>query len=79
MNPVNFKGSNVVYAENQKEYLPLPAHRSDDGVVTSCWELTWPERFKVLFSGNIFIQNMTFNQPLQPQRPSVDNPIFNHE
>lgn len=56
----------VVYAKDQPEYLPLPAHRAEDGCVTTRWRLTWKERLKVLVTGNIWLQLLTFNQPLQP-------------
>ena len=69
MKPVKFRGSNCVYAENQKEYLPLPAYRHDDdwGRVTSCWKLGLRERIKVLFTGRIYSTLMSFNKPLTPQ------------
>lgn len=66
MRPIEFEYSNVTYAKDQPQYLPLPAHRSEDGCVTTCWQLTWRERFKVLFGGNLFLSLLTFNQPLQP-------------
>ena len=72
MKPVDFKDGNSVYAEGQKEYLNLPAKKTKDGLVTSCWQLTWKERFRVLFSGHIWINQETFNTPLQPILPSVD-------
>jgi len=68
MKPVEFDGQNAVYAKDQPEYLPLPVHRYDDpcGRVTSCWELTFLERIKVLFGGKVWLQLMTFRGPLQP-------------
>lgn len=66
MKPVNFKGSNCVYAEDQPEYLPLPARKDADGMVTCCWGLSWKERFRVFFSGRVFVKALTFNKPLQP-------------
>ncbi len=74
MKVIDFKECNTVYAEDQPEYLPLPAHKSDDGVVTSCWGLNIKERLKVLFSGKIFLQVLTFNKPLQPLKMVTDNP-----
>ena len=68
MEPLDFKQKNITYAKNQKEYLPLPAHKTDDGIVTTCWRLSFFERLKTLFSGKIFISTMTFNEPLQPQK-----------
>ncbi len=71
MTPISFKHSNTVYAKDQPEYLPLPAHKSVDGIVTSCCKLSFKERLRVLFIGRLFISNMTFNLPLQPQLPST--------
>ncbi len=76
MKPIKFKGSNIVFAKDQPEYLPLPAFRSEDGQVVSCWQLTWKERFKLLWTGKLFLMIATFNKPLQPQVPLVDNPLI---
>jgi len=77
MKPIEFKGCNVVFAKDQPEYLPLPAHKSQDpeGIVTTCWKLTWRERFLILITGQFFFQQMTFNNSLQPQKPSVRSPL----
>ncbi|OGU55427.1 MAG: hypothetical protein A2V66_16760 [Ignavibacteria bacterium RBG_13_36_8] len=75
MKPIKFKGSNIVFAENQPEYLSLPAHKAEGGTVTSCWGLTFRERIKILLKGKLYFSVLTFNQPLQPQLPSVNNPI----
>ena len=77
MKPVKFKGYNVIFAEHQPEYLTLPAHKSQDseGIVTTCWKLTWGERFLIFLTGRFFFQQMTFNTPLQPQKPSVRSPL----
>jgi hypothetical protein len=72
MKPIKFKQQNVVFAENQPEYFPLPAHRTPSGKVTSCWSLSWKERLRILFTGKIFWTQLTFNQPLQPVRPSLE-------
>jgi hypothetical protein len=71
MKPVPFLGSNVVYAKDQPEYLPLPAHRSPGGDVTTCWQLSWWERLTILLYGHLWLTVMTFNGPLQPLRLSV--------
>lgn len=79
MKPTKFPGSNVVFAENQPEYLPLPAHRDrldPYGTVTTCWALSWLERLQVLFTGRIYLQQLTFQEALQPQLPSVERPDF---
>jgi hypothetical protein len=75
MNPVKFKGQNVVFAENQPEYKPLPAFKNKDGEVVTCWKMTLSERIKFLLSGKMYIYIQTFNQPLQPLLPSIDNPL----
>ncbi len=74
MKPIDFKGTNVVFAKNQPEYLPLPAVRTEDGIVTTCWEASFKERLKFLFRGKLWLQLMTFNHPLQPILPSIDKP-----
>jgi hypothetical protein len=66
MKIIKFKGHNCIYAEDQKEYLPLPALRTEDGQVISCWKLSFLERFKVLFTGIIWVSLLTFNRSLQP-------------
>lgn len=74
MKPVEFKEQNVVFAANQPEYLPLPAYRSADGRVTSCWECSFLERLLIMLTGKVYLQLLTFNKPLQPSLISVDKP-----
>lgn len=61
----------VTYAKDQPPYLPLPVIRllDDGGMVISRWRLTWRERIRVLFTGNLFLSQLTFNAPLQPIKP----------
>jgi hypothetical protein len=75
MKPIEFPEQNCVYAKDQSQYLPLPSHKTEDGVVTSCWALTLKERIKILLTGKIWWSIMTFNDKLQPQRPSIDSPF----
>jgi hypothetical protein len=63
---------NVTFAENQPEYLPLPALKTDDGTVVSCWKLSFFERVKVLFTGKIWLALLTFNRGLSPQFLTVN-------
>lgn len=72
MSPIEFPEQNTVYAKNQPEYIPLPAHKTTDGKVTSCWNFTWGERLRILFGAKLYWSQLTFNQPLQPIRPSLD-------
>jgi hypothetical protein len=74
MDIVEFEGMNCVYAKDQAEYRPLPAYRSPDGVVVSCWQLTAEERQKVLETGQVWVSLMTFNRPLQPIRVDAERP-----
>lgn len=76
MKPIRFDEVNCVYAENQPEYLPLPVHKTGSGEVISCWKLTLWERIKVLFTGCVWYDVLTFNQPLQPQLPMIEKPDF---
>ena len=71
MIPIKFKGMNTVFAKDQPEYLPLPAHREEGGQVTTCWKLSIIERVQVLFKGTLWLRTLTFNQPLQPLKLSV--------
>jgi hypothetical protein len=66
MTPVNFKGQNVIFGEGQPEYQPLPAIKTPDGVVITCWQLTLEELEEVKETGQIYLQQSTFNKPLQP-------------
>lgn len=77
MKPVNFDGSNFVYAEDQDEYLSLPVYKHGDelGTVSACWQLSLPERLKVLLSGRIYSSLLAFDKPLTPQRLDVNSPV----
>lgn len=77
MKPTTFEGSNIEFAKDQDEYLTLPAWRSHDGEeVISCWALTWVERFKLLFTGRLWLRQLTFGGTLQPQLPQVEKPLL---
>ena len=68
MKIIDFPGSNAVYAKTQPEYLPLPSHKTPDGLVTSCWEPTFWECIRLMMGAKLWLTVMTFNKPLQPQR-----------
>ena len=77
MTPIEFDGFNTTFAKDQPQYLPLPAHVSNyDGKVTTCWRLTIGERLKLLLTGRMWLQQLAFGHPLQPQRPSADRPML---
>ena len=75
MKPVKFEQSNVVFAADQKPYLPLPAHRGDNGQVISCWGLSLWERIVLLFTGRVWHSTLTFGQPLQPLKLMAEFPF----
>lgn len=76
MKPIEFPGRNVVFAAGQPQYIPLPAHISYtvSGRTTFCWSLSWKERLRVLFTGKIWQQVLTFHKPLQPQKLLAEKP-----
>jgi hypothetical protein len=74
INIIEFQGCNVTYAKNQPEYRPLPALVMDDGEIITCWGLSFKDRLKILFTGKIWLNVLTFNKPLQPLLMSVDKP-----
>ncbi len=61
-----YKDKEVVYAENQKEYNPLPFVRREDGVILTRWKPTDSEREAIAAGSDIYLSIWTFNQPLQP-------------
>jgi hypothetical protein len=65
----------TVYGRGQPKYRELPAFRYDDGAVVTRWKLTLSERFRVLFSGNIWLTQLTFNRALQPVKLETECPI----
>lgn len=77
MQPIKFNGMNTTYAKNHPKYLSLPAHKDNNGIVTSCWHLDWKERLLVLLTGRVYSQVVTDNKGLQPQKLVVDNPVIN--
>lgn len=57
MKLIEFPEVNLRIAEHQPEYQTMPVHRfkkSNEGEVVCCWQLTWRERLRVLFTGVIW-------------------------
>jgi hypothetical protein len=77
MKPTEFDGHNVVYGANQPEYNPLPAHKDQEGTVTTCWELDEVQLMKIQETGKVYLQQLTFNKALQPVKLSIDKPELN--
>jgi len=77
VNLIEFPEQTVVIAKDQPEYRPLPAHRfanDPEGRIACCWRMTWRERLRVLLTGRVWHQVLTFGAPLQPQMLSTKKP-----
>lgn len=77
MKLIEFPEQTIIIAKDQPEYQPLPAHRFPDdpyGRIACCWQLTWWERIKLLWTGCIWHQIYTFNKSLQPVLLTVEKP-----
>lgn len=72
MIPKDFAGRNVIFAEHQPEYQPLPALCMLDGEVFTCWEISDDELAVIVKNKCIYFKQLTFNQPLQPILPLAD-------
>jgi len=75
MDVVYFEGINCIFAEDQPQYRPLPTHRDNENIITSCWRLSFRERIRVLIKGRVYLQLKTFGEPLQPQLMFTINPV----
>lgn len=62
MKPIAFKGQNNAL-KNLPGFEPLPVavQESPAGWVTSCWQLSFSERLKLLFRGRLFVTQQTFH------------------
>lgn len=56
----------VVYANDQPQYQPLPCFKCLDGKILTRWTLSEEEKRLVLEQGYIYLAVSTFNEPLQP-------------
>lgn len=77
MEPIHFKEANTIIAEDQPEYIPLPAHQMKDtrGQVITCLKATWEERLQFLLTGKLWVSQLTFGDPYSPLFLSV----FRHD
>jgi hypothetical protein len=69
----------IVLAKDQPEYISLPVAYVEytDGTrsMISCYRLTWRERLRILFSGKVWWEQLTFGQPLQAQKMYLREPF----
>lgn len=78
MKAIEFEQQSIVVAKNQPEYEPLPMKISvhSDGLAACCYKLTFRERIKLLFTGKLWIETLTFHRGITPIRPSVHEPYW---
>lgn len=75
MENIKFEECNIEIGKGQEAYHTLQAYYHDNVVVT-CYKLNAWERLKVLFTGKIWLGQMTFGSALQPQLPTVHKEIL---
>lgn len=76
MIPINFEQANIKVAENQDEYMTLPAHHDpEEGTLISCWQLTPEEIEQIQKTGVIWFRQVTFNRKMQPVLITTENPF----
>lgn len=56
------------YGMSKPEYqrLHVVKYKSRQGIVVACFGMTWKERFRMFFSGKVWLSVMTFDHKLQP-------------
>jgi len=74
MIPMEFDEQNTVFAKDQPEYTPLPAHKTEGGEVVSKWFLSPEEIREISVTGVLWLRVWTFNRPLQPVHLSTKSP-----
>lgn len=68
MKPIKFKEQTCVFAENQPQYIPLPARKvgNKEGEIVFCMKMNFIEKVRVLFTGRIWVSLMMFGKDLTP-------------
>jgi len=64
----------VIFAKDQPEYAPLPAaivKRDEGQAVVTRWRFTDEERAAIANGADLYLELLTFGQPLQPIRMLV--------
>ena len=74
MKAVKFKEQNIEMGKDQPQHETLPACRTDDGIIISCWKFTWKEKIKILFGKPIWLWQYTFNHGMNPISLDMDYP-----
>ena len=75
MEPIKFIEMTGIAAEHQDEYKNLPMFRDEENII-SCWKMTWRERFRVLFTGVVWLYLKQYHtQPITPSLLQTENPF----
>lgn len=69
MTNIKFKECNIEIAKNQKEYKSLHAFVDQTASIT-CYKLSFMDRIRALLFGKLWLGQLNFGNPLQPQLPS---------
>lgn len=75
MNPViprSGEGRPTVFAADQPQYRPLPARVTEEGAISTEWELTAAERKAVADGARVQLRVLTFGGLLQPVLLTVE-------
>jgi hypothetical protein len=76
MKAIEFEQQNVVFAKDQKEYLPLPAFAQPNGLVTFCMQLEDSEYEEIKNTKMLKLTVLTFGRSAQPIRVVAIKPEF---
>lgn len=75
-----FPQVNAIFKGDGKTIADLPCHIDDEqNLVVSCWKLSETDKQRILDSGEIFLGQLTFGNPLQPQAVWFQNPFVPEE
>lgn len=75
MTPVKFDGYNAELAKDQPQFQTLPVFIDTTIVekpMISCWQLSCKERFKLFFTGRLWLSQFTYGNKFQPILPTVN-------
>lgn len=68
MKAIPFNEMNTEVAQDQSQYITLPALVDDgaEGCVISCWRLNWWERIRMIFTGRIWVGLHMYGEDVTP-------------
>lgn len=76
MTPIEFPEQNITIKGDGARSFDLPAHyNKKHKIITSCHKLTLDEVGELVENGVIYLQILTFGDPMQPVRLSIQNPL----